>query len=270
MGAILAHLSDPHVVPSGRLLYGQNPGERLALGLRHLVSNYPRTASCILSGDLANHGDGAAYAELRDLIEPLPIPFNPVLGNHDDFAAFQQVFPEHRGEPPGFLQYEADLGGVRLLVLDSRDREGRGPRHSGLFCTRRLGWLRERLAYNRGPVLIAMHHPPMPVGIPSMDAIALQNPEDFLDTVSSGSVRPFLLLGHVHRNLSGIWRGLPFFCTAGVSHQIALDLDHTYPILVSTEPPSYALILVDRETVTAHRVGFAEPGVTFPLTDFPS
>lgn len=263
----IIHLSDPHLVRPGQVLYGLDPRARLDACVTHVNARHADADLCVVSGDLASHGELAAYENLRQGLKALTVPWRLALGNHDDLDNFLKIFPEASSEMPGFLHYAVDARGVRLLVVDTRDVSGRAPRHGGWLCKARLRWLQDSLASASGPVLVVMHHPPMRVGIPSMDAIMLGNADAFHTAATCGPVPPFLLIGHLHRTVGGLWRGLAYACAAGLNHHIALDLQNASPVPGSHEPPSYGLILVDGQSVTAHRVGFFDPEEPFPLAD---
>ena len=60
------------------------------------------------------------------------------VGNHDGRANFLEVLPEVPTDANGFIQYEADHGGLRLIVVDTLDPG----RHGGMVCEQRATWLR--------------------------------------------------------------------------------------------------------------------------------
>jgi 3',5'-cyclic AMP phosphodiesterase CpdA len=85
------------------------------------------------------------------------VPLYVLAGNHDDRGALHRHFgvPGADGEP---VQYSADLGPLRLVVLDTT----RPGEDAGELDAERLGWLdRELAAAPDLPTLLAMHHPPL-------------------------------------------------------------------------------------------------------------
>lgn len=260
----LIHLSDPHMVRPGMKLCGLDPMVRLEACVAHVNAWHADADMCVVSGDLASHGDPEAYAQLRAGLEKLAMPWRLALGNHDRLEIFGEVFPEHASEVEGFLQYELSLPGLRLLVLDTRDTSG-AHGHGGRLCRKRLDWLARRLDASTEPACIVMHHPPMSVGIPSMDAIALANPEDLHAALRGRPQVRLLLHGHLHRSISGTWRGHPFSGVAGINHQVALDLVSRAKIPGSTEPPSYNLVLTQDDGIAVHRVQFMDPETRYWL-----
>ena len=60
----------------------------------------------------------------------------------------------------------ADVGGLRLVACDTTQPG----RDDGRLD---LAWLAARLAESDAPTIVAMHHPPVPIGIPALDRIGL-------------------------------------------------------------------------------------------------
>lgn len=75
-----------------------------------------------------------------------------------------------------------------------------------------------------------MHHPPFDIGIPSLDRIKLDGTEAFAAVLCESADIRHLFLGHVHRPVSGSWRGIPFSALPGTNHQIAADFAAGTPI----------------------------------------
>ena len=100
-----------------------------------------------------------------------------------------------------------------------------------------------------------MHHPPLALGIPSMDQFALREPEAFWAVIAPHRARiRHLFFGHLHRPIGGSWRGIPFSCTASPNHQVALDLVTLRgdDVPGCREPAGYAVILIDTDSVVVH------------------
>jgi len=114
------HLTDTHLVPRGEMLYGLSPADRLdaavaAINARHAPGSAAPAAFVIVTGDLTHWGKPAAYAELRAVLSRLAMPVHPMLGNHDDRAAFRAVFPQVPVDAGGFIQRVVDSAQARLL-----------------------------------------------------------------------------------------------------------------------------------------------------------
>src|SRR6266550_4232694 len=132
---IVIHLSDPHIVAPGELLYGRV--------------------------------DTAEFQHLRTLLAPLAMPVFVIPGNHDAREPLRAAFAGDGYLPAdGFLQFAIEDYPVRLVALDTLT-PGEG---GGLLCSTRLAWLDHVLASAPArPVLLMMHHPPFLTGIERMD-----------------------------------------------------------------------------------------------------
>ena len=64
--------------------------------------------------------------------------------------------------------------------------------------------------------------------------------------------------GHVHRPLSGCWRGLPFSAQRSLVHQVPLDFNQRRSVPYDHDPPHYAVILIDDDQVVVHHHEFLE------------
>jgi 3',5'-cyclic-AMP phosphodiesterase len=237
---ILAQLSDPHMI------VGPGDGgsaESLAAGVRAVLALRPHPDAVLLSGDLADTATPAEYERVRELLAPLPMPVHVLGGNHDDRDALREFFPV-AGMPGGEYRYVAEIGGVRLVVCDSTvpgRPEGRLD----------VAWLEAQLGAPR--VVVAMHHPPFPVGMPALDEIALGAADA---AALAGLLRrsPQVLrvaCGHTHRAAFAVVGGCGVFSCPGVHLTARLEIGAPGYETVA-EPPAFALHVVLDGTVTTH------------------
>lgn len=257
-------LTDLHLVAPGRRLYGLDPMERLAAALTDIAAHHADAEFLMITGDLAHGGDRAAYGVLREALAGFPMPTHLLLGNHDDRATFRQVFPEAPTDENGFVQQILQTAEGPIILLDTNQ----SGTHAGAFCAQRLSWLERALAENAGrTVFLALHHPPLSLGIPCMDAIALEEPEALGNLAQQhGSVRA-IFFGHVHRPVHGTWNGMPFFTQRGLNHQVALTLDTANGIPATHEPPCYSVVTLNGPTMVVHTHDFLDISPRFDLFD---
>lgn len=237
-------VTDLHLVAPGEKLFGLDPLTRLEDCIADLNRNHADADLVVFCGDLTDQGEPSAYAALADRLAGLAAPFRLMLGNHDDRGAFRVAFPDAPMEG-GFAHSTADLADGRIVMLDTLE-----PGHvEGRLCEARLGWLDAALRGAEG-VLLFMHHPPFPIGIPSLDDSRLADGERLLSILQRhGNVR-HIFAGHVHRLANGSWGGIPFTTLRGTNHQSALKF--TGPHAVSFEPPVYAVILAGNDGLVVH------------------
>jgi len=244
----ILQVTDLHLAPRGLVKFGADPHERLAAVIAHINARHADAALCVFTGDLVDAGDRPSYEDLRAYLEPLTVPYKLILGNHDRRAEFLGVFPETALSSGGFVQSAQDIGDARVILLDSL-AEGR---IEGELDTVRLGWLKAQLAEAAGrPALVFLHHPPLKIGIPMLDPVALSNPQPFLDVLNGHDEVVHVFFGHVHRSVHGTASGVPFTAQRGLSIQFALELDAVVNG-ADAAPPSYGIILVEDGRVVVH------------------
>ena len=89
----IAHLSDVHLLSPGRKQYDAIvPEMGLMLVLERLSRLTPVPDALVFTGDLADKAEPAAYARLRELVEPFAASIGAqvvwVMGNHDERAPY--------------------------------------------------------------------------------------------------------------------------------------------------------------------------------------
>lgn len=248
----LIHISDLHLVTPGKTLLSLDPLARLDACLADIARLHADAALVVVSGDLSETGAPDTYAALKERLARFPLPVRLLLGNHDDRRNFAAAFPDHM-DAEGFAQAALDLPGGKVIALDTLD-DGKV---TGRLCPARLSWLEARLKEAaEQPVYVFMHHPPGKVHLPGLDTIGLAEPDAFFALLKAhGKVR-HIFAGHLHRLISGEWRGIPFTVLRSTNHQTALDFisPHTSN---SFEAPLYSIVLAEPDSLVIHFHQFA-------------
>ena len=256
-------ITDLHIVPPGRELYGLDPEKRLRECLADINENHPDAECIMVTGDLADKGDEVSYAHLKDILGDAKLPLHILIGNHDRRPNFRKVFTSVVVDPNGFVQFTVDTGVGRFICLDTNDEVDR---NIGVLCEKRLAWLRAEMdRAAETPVYIFMHHPPFAVGIKRMDQIALQNVETFAEIVTGHDNVRHLFFGHLHRPISGSWYGIPFSFLPSMNHQVALNFVIEHRVPGSLEPPAYAVVFAETNSTIVHVHNFLDRTATFNL-----
>jgi 3',5'-cyclic AMP phosphodiesterase CpdA len=260
-------LTDPHFVPEGERSYGLDPGENLGRAVEVINRDHPDIAFVILLGDLTHRGERDAYANIAKTLSPLNAPLIPLTGNHDLRSPLREVLTQTDRDPSGFVQALRVFDDVSILTLDTLDEDGGSS--AGILCTKRLIFMEQSLneAPSDRPLLMFQHHPPFDVGIRGMDRIKLKCAEEEWAVIARTRRPDYLFLGHVHRPITGLWRGIPFHIQRGTSHQIGFDFENKEGIPGSHEGPDYALIEVGTDGVVIHQRPFLYDGPRFLLSD---
>jgi len=256
----IIQITDPHLVAPGERLYDLDPAERLARCVASIAAEHADAELCVVTGDLADRGAPAAYALLREILRPLPMPVRLMLGNHDDRAAFREAFPEAPVDAAGFVQSAFDIATARLLFLDTLERGARG---AGVLCPDRLAWIAARLAeVPERPVHVFMHHPARSIAVRHFERMRLVEAQAFLDLLHGhGRVR-HLFFGHVHLPVSGRWGPLSFSAIRGTCQHIDLELDDP-DVAFAEGSPAYGVILLEGDDVIVHQRDFLAPAPRF-------
>ena len=245
----IIQVSDLHIVPPGIRLLGYDPRARLEACIADINARHGDGDYCLFTGDLADRGAPEAYASLREALGTLALPYRLLIGNHDHRENFKAAFPDEPVDSHGFVQSSLSLPEGELLMLDTNE-PGQG---WGSYCARRCAWLQARLEAAAGrPVYIFMHHPPFKISIPSLDAIRLVESEGFAGVVAGFTNLRHLFFGHVHRPVSGAWRGIPYSALRSLVHQVPLDFETERPVPYSHAQPNYAVILIEDGQITVH------------------
>ncbi len=262
----LIQVSDLHFVPPGTLLLGLDPRARLEAAVADINTHHRDAELCLFTGDLADGGAPEAYDALRETLAALRIPYLLTIGNHDSRGNFQSAFPEAPRDEHGFVQAVAATGAGDIILLDTHEPG----QHAGSFCAKRQAWLKARLAEATGrPAYLFMHHPPLDIGIPSLDRIGLVDKQGFADALEgadAGGVR-HIFFGHVHRPVSGSWRGIPYAALCSLVHQVPLDLVTEHPVPCDHAPPAYNVILLDGQATVVHHHEFLDTSRIPPDTE---
>lgn len=213
--------ADPH-----RELVGITTADSLKGVLQDIRHLQPRPDLLLLTGDLSQDESLESYERLRDLIDPLEIPTYWIPGNHDRPIWMEQAL--------GMVPFSADKvfqkGGWNFILLSSMVPG----RVYGEISAESLNWLEQQLQQSDHPTLLALHHPPCPIGSEWMDQIGLRNPDPLFALVDRYPQVKVMLFGHIHqafettRNQVSIL-GCPSTCVQFKPQQADFTIDQVRP-----------------------------------------
>lgn len=245
---LIAQITDTHVsTPGSRSDRFFRTPEHLARAVAHLNAMTPRPDVALATGDLAERGEAAEYARLRELLDALAMPLFLIPGNHDRRDTLVEVFDHHRYLPRdgGFLQYTVEDWPVRLVGLDTLVPGASG----GQLCGERLTWLDAQLARApERPTLLFMHHPPFVTGMPAMDGMGLEGGAELAAVVRRHPQVERIVCGHLHRAIVRRFAGTVACTSPATAHQLGLDLVPAQRLSAVMEPPACMLHLWLGET----------------------
>ena len=256
---LIAQISDPHI----RMGHGdKQAAAALAAAVRKLDELRTAPDAVLVSGDLSDDGSPRTYERVRELLAPLSVPVFVMSGNHDDREALREYFllpgssTGSAGEP---FRYTAQIGGLRIVACDTTI-PGRG---DGELSGEHRAWIDFQLAADPvTPVLLAMHHPPIDVGIRRLDVDYGMPATDRAALADLLARNPQVLrvtAGHVHRVCAGTLGGCGVVTAASTNLQMPLEFGD-FPLVGAEEPASmlvHALMTGDAEppTMTTQAIG---------------
>jgi Icc protein len=257
---ILAQLTDPHITIGPG---DAGSADALATAVDAILALDPAPDAVLLSGDLTEHASTEEYERAAELLAPLSMPIHLLAGNHDDADELRAHLgaPGQAGEP---LQYSLRLGPLRLIACDTTVSGS----DAGALGPERLSWLQAELERDREtPTLLAMHHPPLLIGVGVLDEIGLAEADRLAlaEVMAANPQVKRIVAGHVHRGATGGLGGCPIFVCPSSYLQLALDLGPDSEIALVREPPALGLHVTVGDELISHVVPIGDYGPPFRL-----
>ena len=231
---LVVQISDLHLTTSGSLPSGVRPRDNLLGGLRLLEAAAIRPDVYLLTGDLADTGDGTCYDDLAGILAGAARRSDASVivlpGNHDDRDTFRSHLHPGAGSGPvhldggsgpvhpdggsGPVNQTRWRGGLRIIALDSTVPG----EDYGNLDDQSLGYLRSELASTAPDgTIVALHHPPVPSPIQPMARIGLRNPERLREEIAGSDVR-IVICGHYHHAALGMLGAVPVWVSPATAY----------------------------------------------------
>jgi Icc protein len=243
----LLQVTDPHLYgdPS-RKLYGVNTAESLRRVLETALAAGPVPDAVLVTGDIGDDLSEAAYAQFRAALTGCGAPVFCLPGNHDAPALMARLL-----DADGF-QYcgRTRLGAWGLLMLDTH-LPGSA---AGRVADAELERLDAELGAMAGlPVLVALHHPPLPVGSPWLDAVGLDNAAQLLEVLDRHPQARAVVAGHVHQEFAARRGAVDYYTTPSTCAQFT---PRTPRCVMDRRPPGYRWLTLHPDGSHATQVGW--------------
>ena len=227
----LLHLTDPHLfADEAGEIYGVRTAETFTATLQHAVMTSPGPIdAALVTGDIAEDGQSATYERFRGEMIALDLPVLCLPGNHEDRATMTRILTG----PPLQVCGTRRFPGWRIVMLDSHLPGS----DEGFISTDELLRLERELAAAASEhVLVCVHHQPVPVGSPWLDAYGIVNAPAILERIAAhGNVRA-VLFGHVHQALDRMHEGVRMMSTPSTCAQFT---PHTERCVMDLAPPGF-------------------------------
>jgi Icc protein len=243
----LVQFTDTHLVGSadGRVR-GMDTAASLQAVLAAAAEHIAAADALLLTGDLVQDDIGG-YARIRGLLGGYGKPVLCIPGNHDDATELALAL----AAPPFQTGGRVDLGGWRVLLIDSSLPR----RTEGAVSAAALQRLESELASAGGqPVLVVLHHPPVPLGSRWVDELGVTNAAALWQVLDRHAAVRGVLFGHAHQAFDAQRSAVRLLGTPSTCFQFLAGSDE---FAIDPAPPAWrclALLPDGRIDTTVHRL----------------
>ncbi len=170
---------------------------QLSAVLEDLARRHDAPDLLLVTGDLAEDPETPVYERLLGHLSRIAAPIVALAGNHDDHGIARRSFIEAGHGFDG----EQVLGNWLIIGLDSSWAGHAG----GLASAPELQRVEDAIRRHPGHwVLVAVHHPVVPVGSLWLDRIGLNNGGDLLALLERHPRVRACIFGHIHQAFDGM------------------------------------------------------------------
>lgn len=211
---LLVQLTDTHLLEqTDALQSGWNTQASFAAVLDDIRAQ-PLDA-LIATGDLVHDGSALAYSRMASTLHKLQVPVLYLPGNHDDPQRLHTAFAPLGESAPARVV----LGGWQLLLLDDHLPGD----DAGLLSQDQMDQLAYWLVHHPEPALIAVHHPPVPVGSRWLDEKGLRNGLALLKLAALYPQVRAICCGHIHQALDMTIHGIRVLASPSTCRQFTTN-----------------------------------------------
>ena len=249
------HLSDSHLMTDAdRQGMERGPSLPGVEALLREIEALPAPVEFVLhTGDVIHDPQREEeYLLALELFGRLRAPVYFLPGNHDSSVWLQRTLLG-RESPGPHADQEFEAGGAQFLLLDSsRPRAESG---HGWLEAEQLAWLERRCAApDPRPLLVALHHQPLPLSVAYRDRYMLRNGEALHEILLLARDRLRCVLhGHVHESLLTLRDGIAYQSVRSSWFQTRTWFGQTEAFAEPLQWPGYNLVtLTERDTFVRH------------------
>jgi len=210
----ILQITDTHLFadPAARL-----HGVQTAVSLRSVLDDVRERGLqvdlALATGDLVHDGSAPGYAGFALAMQGLGVACHCLPGNHDDPAEMARSLD---GGEQAWRARVIDQGGWRIILLNTFQPGT----DAGRLGEAQLQYLDEALGRNVDvPALVVMHHPPVVIGSPWLDTMAVVDAEGFWRVVDRYDNACAVVFGHVHQAVDAHRRGTRLLGTPSTCFQ---------------------------------------------------
>jgi len=251
----LLQITDLHLLPAaGARLLGVDTVASLEAVLQTALAERTPDA-LIVTGDIVHESDAASYACVHATIARYYRgPMLWVSGNHDLAAVLEPARPAVE---------RLDLGDWCVIGIDTHVDGS----ESGRVAAAELERLRRELAAAHARwVIIAGHHPPLPLDMPWLDPSRIANGAELLALLEADVRVRAYVCGHVHQDTAVRHGHIDVLSTPSTCFQF---VGHAPRFAADTTPPGFRWLDLSSDGTLATRVGRANDfAITLDLSTF--
>jgi Icc protein len=247
----LLQVTDPHLYADpSREIYDTNSAESLRAVLAQALADGPRPDAVLVTGDVAEDSTAEAYARFRDTLATAGVPVLCLPGNHDAPGLMAALL-----DRDGFrFCGRVDLGRWRLVLLDTHVPGDPAGRLSDAELARLDA---ELAAAPDRPALIALHHPPRPVGSRWLDRYGLLNADALFAVLAKHPQVRGVVGGHVHQAFDQVHAGVRVLATPSTCAQFRPHVDTCE---IDDRPPGFRRVGLEPDGGIVTTVGWLRDG----------
>ncbi|MGB9670766.1 MAG: phosphodiesterase [Halothiobacillaceae bacterium] len=225
----LLQLTDTHLGETEDFrLWGLAADELLRRVLADAHARFPRPDLVVHTGDATHDAGSPAQRQIEGVLAGWGAPVLWTPGNHD--------LPEvMAGQPVSF-----DLPGWRVLLVNSRKIGA----VEGCIDDATLAWLDRELGAADAPVLLGLHHPPLPTGTPWLDRIGLENADALWRVIRRHARVRAIIHGHAHMEQTTLHEGVLVLGTPSTNGQFR---PLSVGFALDGQPPGYRWLRLYRD-----------------------
>lgn len=263
------HISDTHLLKPGQALdFGDIGPEwaeyaRQVLALRHdagavvttlvrEINSLPARLDFVLhTGDVAGQPQSPDdYDIMARWLGQINYPLFYLPGNHDDADGVRRLL--NGAATPETLDYTFECNGVQIVCLDSNHS---AVPHGGGLDDRQLTWLESICAaQDDRPLVVSLHHHPIPLGVPWLDALALSNGDDLHRILLLARARlRGVFFGHIHYGIDVLRDGILYSSAPGAWYQFSGWPGWATPALDDRASPGFSVVTITRDRTFVRR-----------------
>jgi 3',5'-cyclic AMP phosphodiesterase CpdA len=243
---LVAQISDTHFD------LGPRNAERAERVMAYLADLRRRPDAILVTGDVTDSGKPDQYREARVALDAADLPVYSIPGNHDERAAFRDTLLGEPGtsEP---INHAHRVGELTVALMDSSIPGEPG----GRLTDETYDWLHGVLAAAPadGPILLALHHPPVHLFSPVIDEISLADPRRLAEIVAADDRIVGVVTGHAHSAAATTFAGRPLLIGPSTASVLGGEWELELPdhVMDYAPDPSVALHVIDENRrMTTH------------------